>query len=404
MLTATSSDRNDIRLPCSSVLGNEYDSYVDNKIILDLLNVFSATYYFDVGTKAKATGRNISIFIPVHEDNLATWNQCKDLVEELLNFVTEADHDFWRVEYYPVRYILPQRQLEFDGINTQAYDNVSLLSGGLDSFCGIHENQLNGKTVLYCGYKTNTIDASYISRVYPFAKKINPKSHLCLYNKVDVVKVNHTQRTRSLLFFSLACFSAAWRNVNSIMVYENGTMSLNPSFESRGTTKTTHPRTIYLFQSLLNHLSIDVQILHPFLFQTKGEMVARLPEEYLENIKNTRSCSRSLQDTRYAKKGVNGCGACVPCLLRKVSLSAYDLESYDHEYSIPYNNRSYDEEYCSAVSYFRRFSKAIDDGTIFASLGIRKAYYTIDDYYERTDLMLQKFNKELGIFFKKYGG
>lgn len=403
MLTAADSDGREISLPCGPVLGDNYCSFVENKTILDLVNVFCATYIADVGTR-EAKSRNINVAIPVSEENYELWNQCKELVVKMLGFVTEADDDRWAIEFYPIRYIIPQRQLELEGANDQTYDNVSLLSGGLDSFCGIHENQINGRSALYCGYKTNNMDASAINRIYPFANEINPQSRLCLFNRVNVVKKAHNQRTRSLLFFALACFSAAWKNVTTVMVHENGIMSLNPSFESRGTTKTTHPKTIYLYQELLNYLGVNIQIVHPFLFCTKGEMISALPEPYLQNIVNTRSCSRSQQDTRYAKTGSKGCGACTPCLLRKISLAAYDLETYDHEYCIPYCGDPYDGEYCSAISYFKRFSKAIEDGTIFANLGMRKAYYSDGDYYEKTNFMLRKFNNELKVFFRKYGG
>lgn len=403
MLTATDLSGRQINLPCSTVLGEDYESCVRDITILDLVNVFCATYIADVSTK-QAENRRINLLIPVSEKNYETWGRCADLLVELLDFVTEADHDSWNIDFYPIQYNLPQEQLRLHVLNDQTYDNASLLSGGLDSFCGIYENQVHNKTSLYCGYKTNTMDASYISKVYPFANRINPQSRLCAFNKVDARKITHTQRTRSLLFFSLACFVAAWKNVETITVHENGIMSLNPSFESRGTTRTTHPRTIHLYHELLNNLNIRIRIEHPFLFSTKGVMVASLPEEYLNNIVNTRSCSRSLQDGRYVKKGVTSCGACVPCLLRKISLAAYNLEAYDHEYFIPYSNDSSDSEYCSAISYFKRFSKAIENQTIFASLGMREAYYSDTDYYENTYAMLEKFNQEMKIFFQNYGG
>jgi len=404
MLTATTLDNQKIVLPCSSVLANKYDTYVENNIILDLVNIFSAVYMADIGTvRRQGTGSSIHVTVQVSEENIDKWNNYIDLIIELLNFVTEGDNDIWSVNFVPVQYQLPNKQLVFDVVDTLDYDNVSLLSGGLDSFCGIYKNQIEDRTPLYCGYKTNNVDASYITKVYEFAKHINPQSDLCLFEKVDANKVTHTQRTRSLLFFSLACFSATWRKLKTVYVHENGIMTLNPSFESRGTTKTTHPKTIYLYQKLLRVVGIDITIVNPFLFFTKGEMISSLPPQYREQIKNTRSCSRSLQGTRYMGKDIINCGACVPCLLRKISLAAYDMEGYDHNYFIPYQGGFMDDEYNSAFSYFERFSKAIDNGTIFAQLGIKKAYYSDTNYYEKTNDMLNRFNNELETFFRKYG-
>ncbi len=404
MLTATSLDKQKMILPCSIVFGDKYDTYVENSIILDLVNVFCAVYIADIGTKQRqGLNRSICVTAPVSIENIQTWNNCIDLINKLLSFVTEGDNDTWSIHFYPVQYQMPNKQLAFDAVDTLTYDNVSLLSGGLDSFCGIYENQMKDRKALYCGYKTNNVDASYIAKVFEFASQITPQSGLCLFEKVDANKITHTQRTRSLLFFSLACFSATWRKLKILNVHENGIMTLNPSFESRGTTKTTHPKTIYLYQQLIQQIGIDITIAHPFLFSTKGEMVSSLPQQYRDYIKNTRSCSRSLQDTRYKKKDISNCGACVPCLLRKISLAAYDMEAYDHEYFISYEGNFADDDYNSAFSYFERFSKAIDNGTIFANLEIKKAYYSDANYYEQTNTLLNRFNAELKTFFGKYG-
>lgn len=402
MLSAVGLDNGNITLPCSIVLGDKYDGYVEESIVLDLVNVFCAVYIADISTKS-VKNRNVNVLAPVSSDNIQNWKNCKEIIIKLLKFVTEGDNDSWSIDFLPIKYIPPPKQFELAGMDTRQFDNVSLLSGGLDSFCGIYDNQANGKVPLFCGYKTNTIDASYISNVFPFAKGNITESELLIFEKVEATKKTHTQRTRSLLFFSLACFSATWKEMKLINVHENGIMTLNPSFESRGTTKTTHPKTIYLYQKLLECLNIDIKISHPFLYFTKGEMVSNLPESYKEQIKYTRSCSRSAQDTRYRRKGINNCGACVPCLLRKISLAAYDMEDFDHEYFISYAGNFEDVEYNSAFSYYERFSNAIDNDTILANLELKKSYYSESDYYEKTSSLLHRFNNELKIFFNKYG-
>lgn len=401
MLMAKCLDDNEIELPCSVILGNDFDLHIKAILALDLVNVFSSAYASDISVSQNNRGREINFSTPISKDNIGIWYANKALINSLLNYVTESDSDRWNIEFYPVDYISTERVL-----NTtikHRYDNVSLLSGGLDSFCGICDNEARMKTAIYCGYKTNNIDASYIGKMTPVVGQFNPGSFVRLFNKINIKKVTHTQRTRSLLFFSLACFTAIQNGIDTLNVYENGIMTLNPSFESRGTTKTTHPKTIFLFQQLLNNSNINVTIAHPFLFMTKGEMLSKLPNKYLNHIVNTRSCSRSLQNKKYTRKGVSSCGACVPCLLRKISIAAYDMEQHDHDYFIPYSGDILDVEYNSAYSYFKRFSHAIDEGTIFANFEMKRAFYDVVNYYEQTNLMLNRFNVELKKFFDKYG-
>ena len=103
--------------------------------------------------------------------------------------------------------------------------------------------------------------------------------------------------------------------------------------------------------------------------------------------------------------------AFLQCLLRKIYISAYDLEKYDNQYIIPYEEKSkiYQNfnngklnDYHSSLSYFKKFYEAIESGMIFTELNIRKNYYKDKDYLEKTQIMLEKFKEELSIFMKKY--
>ena len=181
-------------------------------------------------------------------------------------------------------------------------------------------------------------------------------------------------------------------------------MTLNPSFQTRGTTKTTHPRTIFLYQTLLNNLGLPVRLEHHFLFSTKGEMIIALNDDYKNFIKHTHSCSRSMKNPNYSISGKKACGTCAPCLLRKISMAAYDLEKYDNDYDVKFEGNMANTDYVSALRYFEQFRNAIISGAIFSELRLRKDYYNVPDYYERTYVMLQKFALEVEIFLKKYGG
>lgn len=401
MIIAHTNGKN-IELRCNQVFSDESEIIIENSVTIDLVNIFLEIYVADIGIKRKGDQpRNISIEAYVDNKNMLLWKDNLYIIQKLANFVTEGDNDKWNISLVPVDYVFDAQQISI--LNTEI-DNISLLSGGLDSFCGAYYNEINGKKTLYCGYKTSNVDVSSINRVSAFLHERSGNLGVCTYSKVKVNKVTYTQRTRSLLFFTSAVLTALKENVSNVNINENGIMTLNPSFQSRGTTKTTHPKTIYLYQKLLDNIGIDVKLNHPFLFSTKGEMVNSLSLEYKKYIKDTRSCSRSMHDPRYDTSSTKSCGTCVPCLLRKISMAAYDLEDFDNDYIVPYSGDVNDEEYLSAISYYTTFYNSVISNQIFSELLIKKKFYAVPDYYERTYEMLKKFSAEFEVFIKKYGG
>ena len=404
----------DIELTCNELLkGIDIDiekHRINNFISIDLLNLFLEVYKNDIETKRdmyKKTNFNIKVY--VNAKNLDTWNENKDLIIRLTDFVTECDNDKWNIDFIPVEYKFEKENTKLNII--QNIDNISLLSGGLDSFCGAYKNESNNESTIYCGYKTSNMDYSSIKNVNSFLYNRKGYKGIDLYERINQKKQYYHQRTRSLLFLAIAIFSAVERKINVVKINENGIMGLNPSFESRATTKTTHPKTIYLYQKLLNNIGLNIKLEHPFLFTTKGEMINLLNNEYKNHIRYTRSCGISFQNKNYNMDADTSCGACVPCLLRKISISAYDLEKYDNQYIIPYEEKSkiYQNfnngklnDYHSSLSYFKKFYEAIESGMIFTELNIRKNYYKDKDYLEKTQIMLEKFKEELSIFMKKY--
>lgn len=400
MIIAHTKDK-DIELRCNQIFLDE--SYIDkdNALVVDLINIFLEIYVADIRTRrVGSSSRDIKIEAYVCEKNYTLWGKSLPLIESLADFVTEGDKDKWKISLIPAEYEFSDQQML---LNSVIPDNISLLSGGLDSYCGAYFNEIHNSKTLYCGYKTSNVDVSAINRVSNFLDARKGNAGIRTYLRVNERKVTFTQRTRSLLFFSLAVITAVKEKVKNINVNENGIMTLNPSFQSRGTTKTTHPKTLFLYQSILDNIGIHVHMNHPFLFMTKGEMVNSLSEEYKMFIKDTRSCSRSMHDPRYDTSSTLSCGTCVPCLLRKISMAAYDLEKYDNDYIVPYSGNKDDDEYRSSLNYYSLFYQAIVTGDIFSELLIKKKYYSVPDYYERTYEMLKKFSAEFEIFIKKYG-
>ncbi|AEY65839.1 7-cyano-7-deazaguanine synthase [Clostridium sp. BNL1100] len=371
---------------------------IDNYIAFDFFNIFCSIYYSDIMTSISGSDgghRNIKIDIPVSD--LQTWNDNKSIIEKIAKFMSE---DNWDVTFLQGNYSFKEC------LNIKKpldYKNVSLYSGGLDSLAGAYNNFVNNKKTIYCGYKLNTHEQHYQQETISYLQGDFDKF---LFNKISGRKITPTQRTRSLLFFCLATLTAISYNIKIIYLYENGVLSLNPEGYSRQTTKTTHPKTVYLFNMLLKNIGFDVKIEHPFLFKTKGEIIKMLDTNYKNIIKLTYTCGMSRLNRNY--KSSLHCGVCIPCTLRKISLAAYDLEEYDREYEIPYginvNETKYIHrgEYKSSNEYFRLIKRKIDNREIFNEIDLRPEYYEDSDYLSLTKELLTRFSEEVDVYYSKY--
>ena len=131
-----------------------------------------------------------------------------------------------------------------------------------------------------------------------------------------------------------ASFADRLHNSNRIAIYvaENGLISLNvPLTNSRIgslSTRTTHPYFVSLFCDFLSLLKINIPIILPYRFQTKGEMIAQAKNQ--DALKNTvdlsMSCSHPEAGRYQGKKPNLHCGYCVPCIIRRASLASTQLD------------------------------------------------------------------------------
>lgn len=385
---------------------SQYEGIIDSRVI-DLFNAFCSIYYTDImirhTVKTEDDGREMELVIPVI--NLELFNNNKHIIEKLAYFMSR---DKWNISF--IKATFSRVQTKFSNQKTDNnYSSVTLISGGLDSFCGAYYNKERKINTIYCGYKLNNHEQHYQQKILDFiSREQNLKqSELKLFDKIKALKKEYTQRTRSLLFLSLACVVANMYNIDTISLYENGVLSLNPDLFSRKTTKTTHPRTIFLFNKILENLSLDIRIEHPFLFKTKGEIIKDLPNIYKQVIKDTYTCSTSWVNPKYKTR--KHCGVCIPCTLRKISLAAYDLEKYDREYEVDYGEKIVDireelrGDFKSSNEYFKTFKEKIDSGSIFSFLDdIRQKYYSNSNFLEYTKSMLSKFSLEVEKYYEKY--
>lgn len=383
---------------------------IKNSLIMDLFNTLFLIYYYDI-YKKRGKDKNENL-INIEVENLEVFKKLKSKIEELTDFMS---NEKWNINFI-------KKEVQENIISNQKlfsppekkFEVISLLSGGLDSFTGIFYNR--NKKTKFVGYRINDLESQSQKKLKEFIKEQNNESEFILYELKNAEKKQvYTQRTRSLFFFGLGIVEAYLSNLDKVNIYENGIMSLNiPINYSRITTKTTHPKTLFLLNSILKDLNLNIKIENTCMSKTKAEMVADLSSEYKAQIKNTMTCGVNRIYPEYHNDKYSHCGACIPCLLRKITIAANNLENMENlekPYQIPYDYSIYNQtgnnflnnEYKSGIMYFIYLKNAILNGEInnYLNRAPRKYYPNEDDYKQRKKMLL-KFAKEVEYFLKKY--
>jgi len=372
-----------------------------HQTIVDLVTVMASVYCTDVSVRARKS--KLIINIPVF--NVEIWQGLSSKIRNLLKWVSDENY---KISFKPFNKNLmskkeSQLKLSLDSPNQRV---VSLFSGGLDSLTGAYHNFKNNIASDYIGFLNKYEEATKQRGVAEFYKwKFSPTPEIILINKPVTKKKHYTQATRSLLYFSLAVVKAFYNQSDQVNLYENGVLTLNPTIFDRFTTKTTHPKTLFEFNNLLNELNINIQVKHPFIYKTKGESIEEMDSDFKSVIKDTFTCGAGRSNML---KDHNGqCGVCIPCLLRKISMAAYDNEQHDCRYHFGYEDREfkpdiYYYEYLSNITYFQKYVELIKNNEIFSELKIKPMYYDDVDYLIKTSDMLNNFAKEFERFIEKY--
>lgn len=95
--------------------------------------------------------------------------------------------------------------------------------------------------------------------------------------------------------------------------------------------------------------------------------------------------------------------------MRKISLAAYDNESFDTEYFVGYKDvssapKKYLNEYKKNVGYFEAYVESIKKDEIFDEILYNSSKYHEDrKYLEKQKMMFDKFVSEYERFIEKYG-
>jgi hypothetical protein len=236
----------------------------------------------------------------------------------------------------------------FDDVNIplQKKENsiIALFSGGLDSLAGALEILTKSdKNLILISHRSNSTGVAKIQKGIhglldkDFPGRIQYFPFFC--NLHGERAVEETQRTRIFLYTAIAYSLSTLASEKEIHVFENGVTSLN--FSKRAdlinarASRTTHPKTLRLLEEFYSLIGGERRpIIHPFLFNTKTDILNKIKEAgKLTYINSTISCTKTFLKFQNNTQASH-CGGCSQCVDRRFAAFASGLEEYDAIYDV----------------------------------------------------------------------
>jgi len=300
----------------------------------DLVTVALSCYAADRMTKRTVDwSRQLRLRIALHHPD--PWISARDSLEAYLGILTDDD---WTFDFVGGR---RGRVSELQGtlfpVSLGGAGSVALFSGGLDSLAGAALWLAHGAAPLVLvGARSSRVIGRDQHAVASALRELFGERVVELGIPLELrngLSRESTQRTRGFLFLSLAAAAALTAQAGDIVVFENGYGAHNPrlvenQFGSQATLA-THPHLLTLFELLMHELGMGIPIRLPHRWETKAQLVRRLPIEAMPLVRQTSSCDS--YPLRLASK--THCGRCGSCVLRQQSLISAGLERADrHDY------------------------------------------------------------------------
>jgi hypothetical protein len=295
--------------------------------------------------------REFVLHVPVSDP--AAWLAVAKQFRRLLTFLTG---DRWEVRFRHAAFPQPARTPNNLGKGGELVaDAVCLLSGGLDSFVGAAEALANGMRLALVSHNAKGLhrfsSPAQSALVEGMRARFGQERMRHLKFRLDppppdgqVTGKENTQRSRSILFIGLGILVASClRPGTPLLIPENGFISLNVPLTSARmgsySTRTTHPYTLSLLAEVLAGLGIEVPLVNPYRFLTKGQMVEQLygrePGLVNEFARRTNSCAHPNERNHDRRRPQPHCGHCVPCIIRRASLATIGLDvAGDYRYDV----------------------------------------------------------------------
>jgi len=307
----------------------------------DFLRLGSAVYAADLAFKRPEREefiRNIELVVPVV--NFQAFARVKDDIEDALYTLSS---DNWSVNFVADKGTPePTRQWG------QKQGVALLFSGGLDSLSAAAGFICENRPLLLVSHVTHnrTVEQSQKAlsaglnqklrtSVDRFACRVFARSVRGFPFPKDADR-EESQRTRSFLFLTIACIAARRVGYRKIVaIAENGQFAIHlPLTAARVgpfSTHTAHPQFTVTMQRICRSLLScdDLEIVNPYLYKTKAEVLSTVRENLRELFPLSVSCWRGAR-----VKGSNHCGVCIPCLTRRIALEAIGLKYNEYQRDI----------------------------------------------------------------------
>lgn len=264
-----------------------------------------------------------ALAIAVHVPAIAEVEPLVPTIESLLHWVSGDD--------WTIRLVHDDHDRPDEAAIAPWTQRVGLLSGGLDSFCGAVIS--SSGSIVYLGHgDASNVRATQDDVVDWFAQS---------YRGIDMRTAwllpptragkEPSRRSRAAFFVLLAVALTDASGATEIEIPENGFTSLNPPLgPNRGgvwTTRSTHPRTMELFDEVLAASRLGIRLVNPYVNRTKGELVRAASDaaagvpNFTGALAGTQSCAKA--DGRfYGGKPKENCGLCFACVVRRGGILA----------------------------------------------------------------------------------
>ncbi len=276
--------------------------------------------------------REIRLVIPVSDTT--RWGAATSTLTKALNFLTG---DRWTIGFRarPDRFATIAQQAP-PSLMPPPFDSLSLFSGGLDSLIGAIDLLHAGSTPLLVSHfgEGATSDAQgklFAGLNKEYAKSAFDRLRVGMTFADGLVKgvgSESSTRGRSFLFFALGVFAGTGLSTSFVLrVPENGLIALNVPLDplrlGSNSTRTTHPYYMARWNDLLAELGINGRVENPYWDKTKGEMASgcRNKPLLLKLAPDALSCSSPTKG-RWQGLGIEHCGYCLPCLIRRAALNS----------------------------------------------------------------------------------
>ncbi|MEK4442700.1 hypothetical protein [Niallia sp. FSL K6-0077] len=315
------------------ILQDMYFDYEENSTTyIDMVTIMGSLFYFEQQTK-KAR-KNNRLIVPVF--NLSLWEKNKAILTELIDWIMDE----------PVYLTFQQNEAELfaPSFYLPNHQEVTLFLDDIASLVGVAKNNCIDPPITsdYIRLKNMDNEQSKQEKLATFLRSsVSDAGEIIHLGSAICKKIRRNRSAASIcLLVSIAAAKTYFNGKGTVYVYQNSKINKDVSIDGDVLLKATHPKTFNLINALYSSLELDLTIQTPILYRPFHRVINEIPKEYKPQIKNTAECLRIRGDGYISAKVP--CGICLPCLQRKMALSASNNELYDTLYEYDYGQKTAD--------------------------------------------------------------